>query len=93
MMNESQRVQRIYERAGRELRVWRESLGWSQSQLGDQLGLKTRSGYEKLENGKVKLSLHQYLIVVDFLREAIPADHPALELANQLLNRKARLQR
>lgn len=73
----------VKERAGAEIRKWREELGLSQDSIAKLFGWN-RDAMSKIETGKNNLSLHDYLTIVMFLREAAPPDHPALALANQL---------
>lgn len=76
-------------RAGAEIRVWREALDMPQQSVANLFGWK-RDAVSKIETGKNEISLHDYIMVVRFLQAAVPEDHPALALADQLMKRRFR---
>jgi transcriptional regulator with XRE-family HTH domain len=64
-------------------------MGLSQQSVADLFDWN-RDAMSKVETGKNNLTLHQYLTLVRFLQEAVPLDHPALALADQLSHRRVR---
>ena len=75
---------------GKELRAAREAADLSQEILADTLDKGGRDWTSKLERGLINISLCDYLQVVDFLRETMPADHPALPLVTHFKRRRPR---
>jgi transcriptional regulator with XRE-family HTH domain len=88
-MAEDVRKKAFLERVGAEIRGWREAAEVSQQAVGEVFGWG-RDAMSKVELGKNNLTLHDYCVVVDFLRDVIPPDHPSLALADSLLGRRPR---
>jgi transcriptional regulator with XRE-family HTH domain len=69
----------ILRRVGAQIRTARVSTEASQQELGDLFGWG-RDAISKLELGTLNVSLFDYLLLVDYLGEHMPPDHPALAL-------------
>ena len=50
-----------------KLKEKREQLGYTQEQMAEKLGYSSKSGYNMLENGNVKLSLEKAKILSNLL--------------------------
>lgn len=74
----------IIARMGAELRQFREELGLSQRDIADRFEWE-RDAISKVETGKTALSAANYCLMIDILREAVPADHPGLAFADHYL--------
>lgn len=71
--------QLMLSRIGEQLRMARESEGFTQQEIGDLFGWG-RDAISKLESGTLNISLADYLILVHFLRDHLPARHPGVAL-------------
>jgi DNA-binding XRE family transcriptional regulator len=71
---------------GKELREIRHKAGLSQEQAAEGLGYG-RDSMSKYELGLRKVSLYDYLVLMDFFRDVVP-DHPGVALARRMLGRK-----
>lgn len=70
-------------RLGQELRQLREASGASQALVSDLFGW-TRDAISKIERGKTRLGMFEYLTLMQFYRDMEPG-HPAVALAKRLL--------
>ena len=66
-------------RISNDIRAIREAAGMTQAAVADIFGWE-RDAVSKIEAGKVRIRLIDYLAVVKFCRHAIPG-HPAIALA------------
>lgn len=82
----------FYKAVGKELRAFREQADIPQEAVGDLVGHQ-RAAISKIEGGDRRLCLYDYLLIMDFLRDAVPEDHPALELIERFMGRPRRLRR
>jgi len=55
-----------------KIRLYRMRSGYTQEEMAQKIGYKTKSGYNNLESGKVKMSLEQFEEIIKVL--AIPME-------------------
>lgn len=80
---------RFLDRLGEEIREYRDAAGLSGQVVADFMDW-SRDAIAKIENGHNNMTVYDYLRLVDFLREVIPEDHPALALRDRLIPRATR---
>ena len=72
-------------RIGAEVRAAREQAELSQAAVADMFGWE-RDAISKIERGVNSLTLYDYLRLMTWLRDELDPAHPALALAERLLN-------
>jgi transcriptional regulator with XRE-family HTH domain len=74
---------------GAEVRAFRTAAGMTQAEVSSWMDWN-RDALSKIETGRNNISVYDYLKIMNFLRDAVPVDHPALALADRFLPRPGR---
>ena len=69
---------------GREIRAIRTDAELAQQDISDLMDWKGRDATSKLERGVFNITLGDYLRLTHFLRDNMPADHPARVLYDHI---------
>jgi transcriptional regulator with XRE-family HTH domain len=83
-MSAAKRPRTILRRVGEQIKEARLAAGETQQDVANLLGWVGHDAVSKLEHGTLNLTLSDYLILVDYFREQMPPDHPAVMLLDVL---------
>lgn len=75
---------------GKDIRTAREAAGLTQEALAELFD-NGRDWLSKAERGVINISVVDYLELVDYLRQEMPPDHPAVALVTYFKRRRARV--
>jgi transcriptional regulator with XRE-family HTH domain len=76
--------------AGKDMRAAREAANVSQELVAGLLSKAGRDWTSKFERGEINVSLCDYLELVEYLRDTLPPEHPALALVTYFKRRRPR---